>query len=80
MTGPRYQDLAGDAVPVRRQPGVEIRVFSGASGGLTAQTKNIVPLTMVDIRLDQGASVRQDLPADCNAVIVALEGEGAIGG
>jgi Pirin len=36
MTAPRCQDLAGDAVPVRRQPGVEIRVFSGASGGLTA--------------------------------------------
>jgi hypothetical protein len=31
MTAPRYQDLAGDAVRVRRQPGVEIRVFSGAS-------------------------------------------------
>jgi quercetin 2,3-dioxygenase len=79
MTAPRYQDLAGDAVPVRRQPGVEIRVFSGASGGLTAPTKNIVPVIMVEIRLDQGASVRQDLPADYNAVIVVLEGEGAIG-
>jgi redox-sensitive bicupin YhaK (pirin superfamily) len=79
MTAPRYQDLAGDAVPVRRQPGVEIRVFSGASDGLTAPTKNIVPVTMVEIRLDQGASVRQDLPANYNAVIVVLEGEGAIG-
>jgi quercetin 2,3-dioxygenase len=79
MTAPRYQDLAGDAVPVRRQPGLEIRVFSGASGGLTAPTKNIVPVIMVEIRLDQGASVRQDLPADYNAVIVVLEGEGAIG-
>jgi redox-sensitive bicupin YhaK (pirin superfamily) len=28
MTAPRYQDLAGDAVPVRRQPCVEVRVFS----------------------------------------------------
>ena len=27
MTGPRYQDLAGDAVPVGRQPGVVVRVF-----------------------------------------------------
>jgi quercetin 2,3-dioxygenase len=79
MTAPRYQDLAGDAVPVRRQPGVEIRVSVGASGGLTAPTKNIVAVTMVEIRLDQGASVRQDLPANYNAVIVVLEGEGAIG-
>jgi redox-sensitive bicupin YhaK (pirin superfamily) len=79
MTAPRYQDLAGDAVPVRRQPGVEIRVFSGASGGLTAPTKNIVPVTMVEIRLDQGTSVCQDLPANYNAVLVVLEGEGSIG-
>ncbi len=79
MTAPRYQDLAGDAVPVRRQPGVEVRVFSGASGGVTAPTKNFVPVTMVEIRLDLGASVRQDLPADYNAVIVVLEGEGSIG-
>ena len=33
VTAPRYQDLSGDCVPVRRQPGVEVRVFSGASGG-----------------------------------------------
>jgi quercetin 2,3-dioxygenase len=46
---------------------------------VTAPTKNIVPVTMVEIRLDQRASVGQDLPADYNAVIVVLEGEGAIG-
>jgi redox-sensitive bicupin YhaK (pirin superfamily) len=75
MTAPRYQDLAGGAVPVRRQPGVEIRVFSGASGGVTAPTKNVVPVTMVEVRLDQGTAVRQDLPADYNAAVVVLEGE-----
>ena len=64
---------------MRRQPGVEVRVFSGPSCGVTAATKNIVPVTMVEIRLDRGASVRQDLPADYNAVIVILEGEGYIG-
>jgi quercetin 2,3-dioxygenase len=79
VTAPRYQDLAGDAVPVRRQSGVEMRVFSSASGGLTAPTKNIVPVTMVEIRVDQGASARQDLPSNYNSVIVVLEGEGAIG-
>jgi len=44
--------LAELAVPVRRQPGVEVRVFSGASGGVTGPTKNFVPVTMVEIRLD----------------------------
>ena len=31
MTGPRYQDLAGDAVPVGRQPVVVVRAFLEAS-------------------------------------------------
>jgi len=79
MTAPRYQDLAGDAVPKRKEPGVEVRVFSGASGAVTAATKTFVPVTMVEFRLEPGASVRQDLPADFNAVLVVLEGEGAIG-
>ena len=47
--------LAELAVPVRRQPGVEVRVFSGASGGVTGPTKNFVPVTMVEIRLDLAA-------------------------
>ena len=79
MTAPRYQDLVAANVPVRREPGAEIRVFSGASGGVTAPTKNYVPVTMVEFRLDPGAAVRQDLPADYNAFVVVLEGEGAIG-
>ncbi len=79
MTAPRYQDLAGDAVPVRREPGAEVRVFSGSSGGVTAPTTNFAPVTMVEFRLEPGAWVRQDLPADYNAVVVVLEGAGALG-
>jgi redox-sensitive bicupin YhaK (pirin superfamily) len=79
MTAPRYQDLVGDGIPVRREPGAEIKVFSGSSGGVTAPTKNFVPVTLVEFRLKPGAAVRQDLPADYNAFVVVLEGEGAIG-
>jgi redox-sensitive bicupin YhaK (pirin superfamily) len=82
MIAPRYQDLVGDGVPVRREPGAEIKVFSGVSGGVggvTVPTKNFVPVTLVEFRLDPGAAVRQDIPADDNAFIVVLEGEGAIG-
>jgi redox-sensitive bicupin YhaK (pirin superfamily) len=79
MAAPRYQDLVGANVPVRREPGAQIRVFSGASGGVAAPTKNYVPVTLVEFRLDPRAAVRQDLPADYNAFVVVLEGEGAIG-
>jgi len=79
MTAPRYQDLVGDGVPVRREPGAEIKVFSGDSGVVTSPTKNFVPVTLLEFRLEPGAAVRQDLPADYNAFVVVLEGEGAIG-
>ena len=79
MTAPSYQDLVGAAAPKRREPGVEVRVFSGESGGVIAHTKNHVPVTMIEIRLDPNAHVVQDLPADFNAVIVVLDGEGVAG-
>jgi redox-sensitive bicupin YhaK (pirin superfamily) len=79
MTAPRYQDLVGAVAPTRREPGVEVRVFSGESGGVIAPTKNYVPVTMIEIRLDAFAHLLQDLPADFNAVIVVLDGEGIAG-
>jgi redox-sensitive bicupin YhaK (pirin superfamily) len=79
MTAPRYQELVAKDMPVRREPGAEVRVFSGSSGGVSAPTKNYVPVTMVEFRLDRKAIIRQDLPADYNAFLVVLEGDGAIG-
>jgi hypothetical protein len=79
MTAPSYQDLVGERVPTRREPGVEIRVFSGASGDVVSPTRNHVPVTLAEFRLAPGAVARQELPADYNAFFVALEGAGAIG-
>jgi redox-sensitive bicupin YhaK (pirin superfamily) len=79
MTAPSYQDLVGAAVPTRREPGAQIRVFSGASGDVVSPTRNHVPVTLVEFRLDPGASVRQDLPADYNGFVVVLEGDGSLG-
>jgi redox-sensitive bicupin YhaK (pirin superfamily) len=79
MTAPRYQELVAKDLPVRNEPGAEVRVFSGSSGGVSAPTKNYVPVTMVEFRLDPKAIIRQDLPSDYNAFLVALGGDGAIG-
>ena len=79
MVAPRYQDLRGVEMPARHEPGVEVRVFSGSSQGLTAPTANYAPVTMVEIRLDPKASVRQELPADYNTFVVVLAGSGSLG-
>ncbi|NGQ93869.1 pirin family protein [Brevibacillus sp. SYP-B805] len=79
MTEPRYQDLHAADVPVRREPGALIKVFSGSSAGITAKTLNHVPVTMVEIQLEPGTSVVQDLPGSYNGFCYVLEGSGYFG-
>lgn len=79
MSAPRYQDLRGDDLPVRREEGVEIRVMSGRSGDAVSSTLNHVAVTAIDARLDPGASFGQTLDAHVNAFVLVLEGEAMIG-
>jgi redox-sensitive bicupin YhaK (pirin superfamily) len=71
---PCFETVARDDAPVRRENGVEIRVYSGSSGDAHASTKNYVPVTLADISLDAHASVEQDLPASYNGFVYVLEG------
>ncbi|MBP1154997.1 MULTISPECIES: pirin family protein [unclassified Paenibacillus] len=79
MTEPRYQNLRSADMPLRVEEGVTVRVFSGSSNGVTASTKNVVPITMVELNVDPGASVKQDLPGSYNGFLYVLEGEGLFG-
>lgn len=79
MAQPRYQNLRGQDMPVRREDGATIRVFSGASGGVMAPTLNHTPVTMVELTLDAGATVSQDLPASFNGFLYILAGSGTFG-
>jgi quercetin 2,3-dioxygenase len=74
MTEPRYQDLLSSSVPVRNEPGARIRVFSGHSGDAAAATLNHVPLTMLDITLEQGTVIAQDSSPGETVFIYVIEG------
>jgi quercetin 2,3-dioxygenase len=79
LVSAHHQELKAESTPIRRAPGVEARVFSGSSGPVAAVTKNHVPVTMVDVRLEPHARFEQELPAGFNAFVVALEGSGTVG-
>lgn len=79
MIEPHYQNLRSADMPVREEPGATVRIFSGSSGGIAAPTRNIVPVTMAEFRLEPGASIKQDLPGSYNGFIFVLEGEGEFG-
>ncbi len=79
MTEPRYQNMRAQDMPIRHEDGAMIRVFSGASNGVQADTKNHVPVTMVEMLLEAGSTVRQDLPSGYNGFFYVLEGKGKFG-
>jgi quercetin 2,3-dioxygenase len=74
-----FQDLRASELPVRREPGAEIRVFSGTSGEATALTTNFAPVIMIEAKIEANAHIEQELPANYNAFVVVLEGSGAFG-
>ena len=60
---------------MRREPGAELRLYSGATGDLRSPTRNRVPTTLIDVRLDPGASVEQELPNSFNGFLYVLSGQ-----
>jgi redox-sensitive bicupin YhaK (pirin superfamily) len=73
-TTPAFQDIHVDAIPVRREPGVDVRVYSGTSGDARSPTRNHVPVTLVEIALEPGASVDQRLPSSYNGFLFVIAG------
>lgn len=78
-SAPRFEHIARDNVPVRREPGVEARVYSGSSGSARATTHNYVPVTLVDIRLQPGTRFVQELPDSYNGFLYVLDGAVSVG-
>lgn len=79
MTKPRYQNLISENAPVREEDGVVVRVFSGSSKGIKSATLNHTPVTMVEINMEPGTTMTQDLPGSYNGFIYVLEGKGKFG-
>jgi redox-sensitive bicupin YhaK (pirin superfamily) len=78
-TAPDHQFVRSSEALVRREPGAELRLYSGATGDLVSPTRNRVPTTLVDIRLEPGATVQQSLPAGHNGFLYPLDGEVRVG-
>ena len=72
---PRFERLAREDAPVRRDPGVEARVYSGTSGTVHAVSRTYLPLTMVDVHLSPHAVFEQELPASYNGFLYPLDGD-----
>jgi redox-sensitive bicupin YhaK (pirin superfamily) len=78
-TTPGFQDLHADRVPVRHGRGVDVRIYSGSSGGVHAPTRNYVPVTIVEMKMEPHASIEQDLPATYNGFVFVVDGAVRVG-
>jgi quercetin 2,3-dioxygenase len=73
-TEPGFQTIHTDAVPVRRENGAEVRIYSGGSGFLGSKTRNHVPVTITEITLEPHASIEQEIPSSYNGFVFTLRG------
>ena len=71
---PDFQTINVNEVPVRREKGAEIRVYSGSSAGLQSGMRNHVPVTMVEINLEPHASAELDIAASYNGFAFVIDG------
>ncbi len=76
---PEFQTINANEVPVRRENGAEIRIYSGASVGLQSGTRNHVSVTMVEINLASRASADVDIPGSYNGFAFVIDGSVRIG-
>jgi redox-sensitive bicupin YhaK (pirin superfamily) len=78
-TTPGFQDIHADAIPIRREKGGEVRVYSGASGDHHSPTRNHVPVTLAEITLEAKTSFEQDVPTTYNGFVFVVSGSARIG-
>jgi redox-sensitive bicupin YhaK (pirin superfamily) len=78
---PHLERVARALARVRRTAGASARVYSGSSGDARAPERSHghVPTTIVDINLDAGATLEQDLPASYNGFVYVLDGPVRVG-
>ena len=77
---PRFEHVAREHVPVRQEPGVEARVYSGTSGAIVSPSHTYLPMTVVDVRLAPNAVFEQEVPSSYNGFFYPLEGEFLVDG
>jgi quercetin 2,3-dioxygenase len=78
-TKPKWQEMHLATVPIIKEGGNEIRVYSGTSQGMTAPTQNETPTTIVDFHLKAGSEVVQEIPASYNGFIYIIDGSVEVG-
>ncbi|PRY14228.1 hypothetical protein CLV24_10438 [Pontibacter ummariensis] len=76
LAPPRYQELPAATIPVVNTPDGNgtVRVVSGTYAGTKGPAETFSPITLLDVRLQQGGKLHLDLPADYNVGLYVVKG------
>lgn len=74
-----YQNVYNEEAPVVSLSGGQIKVFSGEIAGVEGPMKSIVPFTLSEIELADGAEYTLELPENHNAFLYVLRGSANVG-
>lgn len=77
---PRFEHVPREDAPVRQEPGVEARVYSGSSGAISSPSRTYLPMTVVDIRMAPNAVLEQEVPTSSHGFLYPLEGQVLVDG
>ncbi|MFF0742732.1 pirin family protein [Streptomyces sp. NPDC004111] len=80
MTGTRYQDLYAKNYATYAEPGVQVKVVSGESGGVTGPALNQHPVLGLLITLDPETDYSQLLAARDRAFVHVISGDLTVAG
>lgn len=70
-----YQNVYGEEAPVVPFDGGAVKVFSGNVSGVEGPLDSIVPITLSEITLSEGAAFTLELPDNHNAFLYVLAGD-----
>ena len=79
---PRYRDLRASEIPRAEADGgrVRVKVISGRSGGVeSVKELAYTPVWILDVEIQPGGQIEQEVPVGWNAFAYVLEGEVVFG-
>ena len=76
---PAFWRIPLESIPIRREPGVRVRVYTGSSGDYSSRAFAHVPVALADIELGADTTLEQDLPASYRGFLYVLEGSAVVG-
>ena len=74
-SAPWFETVTREQVPILNERGAQVAVYAGRSGAAQAPSGRHWPMTLLDVRVEHGASIELELPAEHAGFVYALEGE-----